>query len=596
MILQALVDYYEALVAKGKRIPPPGWEIVVVSYALEIDESGMLISVLPLKTPSPNGKKMIPRPMFLPERERNSSDTTACFLCDDRRYVLGIPESNEQKHIKKAQEAFEDSRTRYAKILAGTACKEATAISIFFESWETQKDRCREMIAQIEPKENIVFLINNRYAHEVKELRNAWNEYHWNTVYTTEKRCMVTGNIESICRIHPSFNIPGGTNPKIVSFDEESVSFCSYGKDGEQGLNVQIGNITASKYGNALKYLIQDAKHSFSVSGMKVVFWAEDANHVKEDIFEKILNPDNSVDDELLADVIPSILNGKGFNFDGVPCDPDNNFYILGLYASAKGRLGVRFFLFNSFGRLISNMKEHYDRLGIVFDNRNKRTYISPWALLHETVNQKSNDDPLPQMAGDMLRAILINGAYPETLYWRTIMRIMATQDDKDNNIFKITRGRAAIIKAHLIKNHKYKIEGELMEEEKNTAYILGRLFSVLEEIQDAASDSTINVTIKDSFFNTACLTPMYAFARLLQLKNHHIKVIERKSYGYAINLEKKVTKLVNMLNNPPFPSHQSIQEQGMFILGYYHQTQKRYEKKDKAESTVISEKIKEEK
>jgi len=201
--------------------------------------------------------------------------------------------------------------------------------------------------------------------------------------------------------------------------------------------------------------------------------------------------------------------------------------------------------------------------------------YLGIKQMLNETVNQKSKDKtPIPNMASMVLSAILSDTKYPASLYTDTLIRIRAEQG-------KVTCGRAAIIKAFLIQNYKWKEGDEYMglnEGCEESAYVLGRLFAVLETIQKDAN-SGINTTIRDRYFNSACATPASVFPTLIKLKNSHIKKLERESGGTKIYYEKMLTELMGKIEK--FPRRLSLEEQGKFMLGYYHQVQKKYEKKE---------------
>jgi CRISPR-associated protein Csd1 len=191
-----------------------------------------------------------------------------------------------------------------------------------------------------------------------------------------------------------------------------------------------------------------------------------------------------------------------------------------------------------------------------------------------------------PHLAGDTAGSILSGGRYPATLYDQDLLRIKAERE--------VTRGRAGIIKAYLLRNTdqpEYKEAAKMSLNEKCEAepYVLGRLFSLLENIQNSATGAT---TVKDSFFSSACATPAVAFPQLLKLERSHMKVLKREKPGLAVTLDAKLGKLMGMLGCE-FPKHLLLYEQGEFMLGYYHQTQERYEKKDKANA---AETIKEEK
>ena len=224
------------------------------------------------------------------------------------------------------------------------------------------------------------------------------------------------------------------------------------------------------------------------------------------------------------------------------------------------------------------NLQRHYEDIRIVSDNRSKWDTMPLWFLLRETVNQKSSDKtPLPQLAGDVMRSMLVGGRYPETLMNQTLLRIRAEHE--------ITRGRAGIVKAYLIRNTQNHPEREsilevtqvsINTESTYTPYVLGRLFAVLEGVQQSANPG-INATIKDRFFNSACATPAAVFPILLKLSNSHLRKMDT---GVSIYWSRQIGELTERLGTE-FPAHLSLQEQGAFILGYYHQTQKRFEKKN---------------
>ena len=195
--------------------------------------------------------------------------------------------------------------------------------------------------------------------------------------------------------------------------------------------------------------------------------------------------------------------------------------------------------------------------------------------MLFETVNQKAKEKtPVSNMAASVLKAILSGSRYPASLYAETLIRIKAEQGE-------VTWGRAGIIKAYLIQNYGWK-KGEdymgLNEESRETAYVLGRLFSVLESIQMDANPG-IKATIRDRYFNSAAAAPASTFPVLIKLKNSHMKKLERDKASSKIYYEKLLTEIMGKLDE--FHRRLSLEEQGKFILGYYHQVQKKYEKRE---------------
>ncbi|NMA24764.1 MAG: type I-C CRISPR-associated protein Cas8c/Csd1, partial [Clostridiales bacterium] len=354
----------------------------------------------------------------------------------------------------------------------------------------------------------------------------------------------------------------------LISFN--APAYCSFCR--EQNLNAPVGKYAAFAYTTALNTLLADNRHVKQVGDTTIVYWSEEADTQSQDVFAAILDgAGDTVTDKDLDDVMTAVSLGEAVDWNGLPVKPNNRFYVLGLAPNAA-RISVRFFLMDPFGNMVRNMKEHYERLEIVPDNRNKWKNIPLWALLRETANQKTNDKPSPQMSGDMLRAVLTSGRYPATIYNQVNLRIRAEHD--------ITRGRAAIIKAYLLQNtqedHLKEVSTvALNEQSEYTPYVLGRLFSVLEGTQQAANPG-INSTIKDRFFNSACATPAAVFPILLKLANSHLRKLEGGMQSYW---SKQIGDLTVKLDG--FPYNLSLHDQGAFILGYYHQTQKRYEKKE---------------
>lgn len=586
MILQALVDYYEALAEKGE-ISPPGWANIKVSYALEIDENGKLLQVLPLKTEKivGNKSKLQPREMKLPAPQKRSVNIASNFMCDNSAYLLGFDGKDKPE---RAVKCFEDAKKLHVSLLSGLEDDFAKAVCSYFENWDTktalENPKFSKYIEDIKKGANIVFIFNGRFPAESKAISKSW-QTHYDGDGDSEKkeelmmRCLVTAEKTIPTFIHPAIKGVQGAQPSgaaLVSFN--APAFCSY--DREQNINAPISKYASFAYTTALNQLISDKSHVKRIGDMTLVYWSENAEPHYQDAFSKFLDGSDSesvVSDEDLDYYMSAIAKGNTINWDGVPIKPDNRFYILALSPNAA-RLSIRFFLSDGFGEFVLRIKEHYENIRVVSDGRSKWRNIPLWALLRETVNEKSNDkSSSPQMTGDTLRAILTGCRYPATLYQKVQLRIKAERN--------VTRGRAAIIKAYLIRNttkNEYK-EAAKVELNENTTYqpyILGRLFSVLEAIQERASGVT---TIKDRFFTSACATPAVVFPRIISLADKHLKKLEG---GLRVYYEKQLNELMACIAEA-YPMHHNLYDQGVFQLGYYHQTQKRYEKKDKSDKQL---------
>ena len=263
---------------------------------------------------------------------------------------------------------------------------------------------------------------------------------------------------------------------------------------------------------------------------------------------------------------------------DSEPCqelnlDPDRAFYILGLAPNAA-RLSVRFFYKNTFGELMKNVNAHYERLKIKRPARAPAGFLPLWQLLAETVNQSARDKkPSPVMAGATARAVWNNDRYPAALLNGVMLRIRADSE--------INWRRAAIIKAYYLKNKDKDCPEEVLtvslnESSTNIPYTLGRLFSIYEAVQQAANPG-INTTIKDRYFNSAAATPATIFPILGNLCQKHLRKLDK---GLQTYYNQQICKIKDILSET-YPTRLSLPQQGSFDLGYYHQTQKRYTKKE---------------
>lgn len=593
MILQSLVQHYEALAQEGK-VTRPGWCRAKVSFVLVLSEEGKLLEVVTLKTEAERGKKKVLEPQVLEVPEMltsRASGVASNFLCDNSSYFLGIDNKGKPERTLKC---FQSAGDKHRAVLEGTESPIGRAVIRYFDTWDPKQALehpvLEEVLEEIMAGANLIFQVGKDYVQQCETVRAAWESYRQSETEGPESICLVTGQKAEIARIHGSIKGVQGAQSSgaaLVSFN--APAFESYGK--EQSYNAPVGKYAMYAYTTALNYLLSDRKHMTTIGDTVIVYWAEDGKEACQNIFSCVMEPvmDNC---EIVDGVFKNLEMGKAVNVSGVEesISLEQRFYILGLAPNAA-RLAVRFFYQDSFGSILRHIREHYDRLELIRPAKDPISYLGVWRMLMETVNKKSREKkPAANMAGAVYRAILSGERYPTALYSTVLGRIRAEQDNSDNGIYKITRGRVAIIKAYLLRNtncDKEEITMALNEECKNIAYTLGREFAVLEAIQEEANPG-INATIKDRYFNAACATPASVFPILFKLKNSHTRKMEGK--GKEIFYEKLLGELQNKLVATDemisaYPKRLSLEEQGMFILGYYHQTQKRFEKKVKEEN-----------
>lgn len=546
MILQALTRYYEDLLQRGE-IAAPGWSPAKISFALCLDKDGQVTQVIPTMEEVTMGKKTVLRPqsMILPSAVKRTVGIASNFLWDNSAYLLGVDQKGKPE---RSRDCFRVAASLHHAVLDGVDSPAARAILAFFDTWQPKKAMEHPALSgqyeTISAGGNLLFRVDGRYVHEDAVIREAWQRYRDGADEDAVRmQCLVTGREDEIPATHPAIKGVRDAQSRgaaLVSFN--APAFCSYGR--EQNYNAPVGKYAAFAYTAALNHLLADRDNVQVIGNTTIV---------------------------CLRAALKNLA--KGLPCEELGVDPNRTFYILGLAPNAA-RLSVRFFLRDSFGRLMRNVNDHYERLEIVKPAYAKPGVLSLWALLRETVNLNAKDkSPSPAMAGATARAIFSGGLYPASLLEAIMLRIRAERD--------ITWGRAAIIKAYYLKNPYTDCPEEVLtvslnEASTNIPYTLGRLFSVYEAAQQAANPG-INTTIKDKYFNSAAAMPASIFPVLNNLYQKHLRKLE---IGQRVYFDKQVSALKGALGES-YPTRMTLAQQGAFDLGYYHQTQKRYTKKE---------------
>lgn len=588
MILQALTAYYEQLVRQGK-LSAPGWDdSFKVSYELRLNDAGQLVSVLDLRTETKMGKKTVlaPRAMRVPAHEKRSSGIAANFLCDNSTYLLGADEKGKPE---RSADCFKACAKLHHTILDGVDSPAARALLAYFDSWDPAQAAAHPLLAEqwkeITGNANLIFGYeaadhSHSFVNDDPAIQNAWQtHYNDRSADSDMGQCLITGKYAPIERTHPNISgVPGAqsSGAALVSFN--APAFCSYGH--EQGDNAPVSKYAAFAYTTALNRLLADRIHCKHVGDTTILCWAENAEPVYQDAMSMFLfgaDEAAGIQESDVQAALKRLSAGQTVPFLEKELSPDQHFYLLGLAPNAA-RLSVRFFLRDTFGSFAQNLQKHAEEMEIDCSEKEKFRTLPIWAVVNETTRTVPGQPakPSPQLAGDLLRAVLTDGRYPATLLNGVTLRIRAEQN--------VTRGRAAVIKAYYLRNYPTELNKEVytvsLNETTNVPYLLGRLFSVLEAVQKAANPG-INTTIKDRYFNAACATPGMSFPTLLRLSQKHLRKLND---GLATHYDKQITELMAQLPESGFPARLSLPDQGKFTIGYYHQTQKRYVKKNEEE------------
>jgi len=594
VLLHALTKYYEILSEDADvDIPLRGYSKASVSYVANISLGGELVNIIPIKILDNKGKKYIPRSLTVPEQGKKTVGIKSNFLCENTGYMFGIDSKGKPERSIQCFDAF---KALHLEILESVDDDEARAIVNFINCWNPEKaadhpalsDYLEDMIKG----SNVIFQYNQNnltYCHQNTKIKLAWESYKENNQCSTIRQCLVTGEKTGPAILHPSIKgIKGGQSMgcSLVSFN--APAYESYGNRESQGLNAPVSEYATFAYTTALSHMLKDPENKFYLGDTTVVYWAEERDSSTQDLMALLLNPNNAVESmedtkkitrdvraiKTIGEIFKKISEGKRIKIESDIFDPSTRIYVLGLSPNAA-RVSVRFFIQDNLDGFIQKIGQHYKDIHIEKQFDNEVDVVPLWRILNETVSNKSREKSAsPLLAGSTMRSILMGLNYPLSLYQSILIRIRA---DHSINYFK-----ASIIKGYLIRKDRRKYEEvitmALNEQNTNKAYVLGRLFAVLEKAQEDANPG-IKSTIKDRYFTSACTTPSIVFPVILKLSNHHIS---KSEYGYAS--ENRIKAIMELLNveDQPFPQNQSLDDQGVFILGYYQQKNSFYKKVEK--------------
>ncbi|HEY0330963.1 MAG TPA: type I-C CRISPR-associated protein Cas8c/Csd1 [Rhodopseudomonas sp.] len=586
--LAALVRAYDRL-ATRRKVPAFGYSQEKIGFLISLNPDGTPVG-LPIDLREGEGRKKQARMMTVPAAFKRPGVTPrAFFLWDNTAYALGVTASD-GKDGSTRLEAF---RERHRRELAGTKDEGLLALLKFIEAWRPE-DFERLGWPEEMKDQNVVFALESERRQDIRihdrpAARELWAKLSAEPG-KVDAVCLVTGERGPVARLHSA--IKGvwdaqSSGASIVSFNLDA--FTSYGH--EQGDNAPISEAAAFAYTTALNHFLEKGSgHRLQIGDASTVFWADaetaEAVADAEDIFASFLAVNEKQETAKVAAILQAIHDGRPIE-DIKPKLPEGvRFFVLALAPNAA-RLSVRFYIEDDFGVIAERYAQHVQRMRIEPPPREPAP--SMWRLLIETATLRKTENVVPKLAGDWMRAILTGAPYPLTLLSQVLMRLRADHD--------VNALRVAIIKSVLIRNFADSFDREvpvsLDPDNKEPGYLLGRLFSVYEQIQSAALGRNVNATIKDKFYGAAASQPRKIYPMLDKGSKPHLSKITKDNKGLAIVLERRVGEIMETMSPgaDPFPSHLPDKQQGLFALGYYHQRNDFFAKTDsKSEKPVIEE------
>lgn len=602
MILSALVDYYQRLLDDPESgIAAPGYSQEKIGYTIVLDADGALVAVE--DEHAYDGKKRIAKTLSVPQPEKRTVAVKSNFLWDKTSYVLGVSASS-----KRSEQEHAAFKTLHQQALADSDDPGMQALLAFLAAWSPTQYVNHPAFAlhgEALLDTNLAFRLDGdgAYLHQRSAARTAWTRQQGQSADGVSGICLVSGTHGPLARLHPA--IKGvkdaqSSGASIVSFNLDA--FTSYGK--RQGENAPVSEQAAFAYTTALNHLLRRDAHNcqrLQIGDTTVVFWAQARTPIQAQNAESLAAAflrGAEAEDPGVADtqatrdlelVLEQVRQARPLRDLDDGLDDEARIFVLGLAPNAS-RLSIRFWETQTLARFAKRLADHYHDLTLK-PPAWKRRPPTPQSLAVQTApvygehGKPKAEDVAPLLAGELTRAILTGSRYPRSLLGSIVMRFRADG--------QLTSLRIALCRAVLAREARLSRQQGLSTDQReppmsldtgNTdpGYLLGRLFFLLYNAQENALGG-VGSSIKDKYYGSASSTPQVVFPSLMRNFQNHLsklrKMGESKS-RIAGAIERDTAQIINQLKGP-YPRSLDIESQGMFSIGYYHQSQARFARND---------------
>ena len=571
MILHALTQYYQRKAESDGGVAPEGFENKEIPFIIVIDKQGNFIQLE--DTRELKGKKKVGRTFLVPKglgRSGSKSYEVSNLLWDHYGYVLAYAGEKGQEQADKQHASFTAKVNELKQVLPDEAG--VTAVAAFLSSAE-EKSKVMQATNWVECAKVKGCNLSFRLVEEavdlvcqskmVQDYLSVSSDNNEETDDFKEGICLITGKKTLVARKHHQISGIHKQPTPFCAVDKGSTAFHSYGK--KQGFAFPVGKQAMFEYTTALNTLLA-GENRFRIGDVTTVCWGAKPTPLEESLASMINwggkdNPDEHID--AVKTLYKSLYNGKYTKPDG-----KEKFYLLGLSPNSA-RIVVRFWHETTVAALSESIAAWYDDLQMVRgENSPYPEYMPLPRLLGNLVLDGKMENLPSDLIAQVTDAALNNRVLPVSLLQAALRRNKAEQ--------KITYGRASLLKAYInrairagrLKNMK-ELTMSLDRNRQDIGYVLGRLFAVLEKTQ-AEANPGLNATIVDRYFGSASSTPIAVFGTLMRLLPHHLNKLEFE--GRAVQLQWEIRQILEHCQR--FPNHLNLEQQGLFAIGYYHETQ----------------------
>lgn len=586
-ILTSLERAYHRL-EKEDKVPPVGYSDERVGYCVVLGTDGRPVGQ-PVDLRDRSGKNPVAPRHSVPRPEKRTVKVVPNFLWDKASYALGVAEDGKAlERVEKEQEAFRD---RHLDALQHESDAGLVACYRFLQWWEPEYFDAHGWPDEMKGA-NVVFRLDGdrNFIHDREAARQLWALQMNQARNADQAICLVTGKKSPIAQTHPSIKGVRGaqsSGANIVSFNLDA--FESYGH--KQGDNAPVSEDAAAAYTTVLNHFLRTNENKVQLGDASTVFWADgsdaEAEAQCEAIFSFAVNDTNDADDEISEQAIKTILEkmARGRPMEEIRPDLPQGvrFYVLGLAPNAA-RISIRFWLEYDFATLAEHIFRHYQDMRIDPPPRQEQPSVRRCLREIATTKVKNPYEHIPpQLAGEMLRAILTGRSYPQTLLSTILMRL---RSDK-----AITDLRVALLKAVVCRNRR--TAGHLKKEDDlvsldptnvDPGYLLGRLFACFEYAQKQALGGKVNATIRDKYYGAASATPRSVFPILQRNAMNHLAKLRKE--GHEARVDQAISAIYECAApDKLFVATLTMERQALFAVGYYHQQNFFYKPKKEKEN-----------
>jgi CRISPR-associated protein Csd1 len=543
MLLQRLKEYAD----QRMQMPPVLYTETPVRYIIELDVAGQLLNPRPTDTAdlgSPKTKRGQRR--LMPQIQRTVG-IKPLLLADKADYTLGIgAEDAKPERVAACHAAYLELLARCAQ---ETKAAEVAAVVRFLENAPAEQ---LELAGDFDRSALMTFRVDDTFVVDLPAVRTFWAAQHAPTEEAAVvMQCIVCGQQRPVlARLQGKIKgVPGGQTSGTAIISANAVAFESYGL--EASLIAPTCADCGERFTKAANHLLADQSSRIMLGGAAFIFWTRE--DVGFDLLTLLDKPD--------ADTVRLLFDSPRSGKQSAHID-ETAFYATSLSGSGA-RVVVRDWLDTTVGAVQANLRQWFIWQRIVGAFGEAPRPLSLFQLATATVRESKDIPPTTPRA--LLSAALSGTPLPSSLLYQAVRRNRAEQ--------KVTLQRATLIKlVFASRQSPLQPEDDMAQLDlTNTdpAYLCGRLLAVLEDIQRAAIPGA-KATIVDRFFGTASSAPASVFGRLLRGAQPHLSKLERDNPNAYRALQRRMEAVTAGLDG--FPRTLTLEEQGLFSLGYYHQ------------------------